>query len=180
MATLEEIENTVKQLPNGAVFWNRKEIKALSNILWEDEVVEALIGGTYKNGNGILVASNKRLLFVDKGLVWGLKVEDFPYDKISSIQYTKGLLFGEITIFTFGNQATIKNTDKQYCAQFCEQVRAKITMIFNSAIQTNNTTSENIKKSDDLIENIKRLGELKAQGILTEEEFVLAKHKLLQ
>ena len=37
-----------------------------------------------------------------KGFIFGLKVEDFPYDKISSIQYETGLIFGKLTIFTSG------------------------------------------------------------------------------
>ena len=180
MSTLEEIQMVIKGLPNGATFWNGKEIKELPNILWNDETIEALIGGVYNKGRGVLVASNKRLLFVDKGLVWGLKVEDFPYDKISSIQYSKGLLMGEITIFTSGNKATIEGTDKQYCAQFCEQVRARITKISSSAFQERPTSFEKPQEQDDLIDKLKRLGELKVQGILTDEEFSLAKQKLLQ
>ena len=129
MATLEEVIAVVKSLPNGATFWNGKEIKELPNILWKDETLEALIGGFYDGGNGVLAATNKRLIFIDKGLMWGLKVEDFPYDKISSIQYSKGLLLGEISIYTSGNKAKIDNVDKAYCAQFCEQVRARITTI---------------------------------------------------
>ena len=180
MATLEEVENLVKNLPNGALFCNGKEIKELPNILWEDEVVEALIGGKYNNARGVLVASNKRLLFIDKGLMWGLKVEDFPYDKISSIQYSKGLLLGKITIFTYGNNATIENTDKQYCAEFCEKVRARITKVSISAINHDQNIPEYIKQEDDLIDKLRRLGELKTQGILTDKEFSLAKQKLLQ
>lgn len=182
MAKLEEIQMVIKSLPNGATFWNGKEIKALPSILWEDETVEAVIGGVYNKGRGVLVSSNKRLLFVDKGLMWGLKVEDFPYDKISSIQYSKGLLMGEITIYTSGNKATIEGTDKQYCAQFCEQVRARITKISSSACAAKDTSFpiEKTQNQGDLIEKIKHLGELKMQGILTDEEFALAKQKLLQ
>ena len=74
----------------------------------------------------------------------GLKVEDFPYDKISSIQYSKGLLLGEISIYTSGNKAKIDNVDKAYCAQFCEQVRARITNISKNATSSEESQQPNI------------------------------------
>ena len=105
----------------------RKEIKELPSILWEDENIERLVQGFYNGGLGILVATNKRLIFVDKGLVYGLKVEDFPYDKITSIQYKTGLLMGEITIFASGNKADISNIEKKQTRTFAEYTRARIT-----------------------------------------------------
>jgi hypothetical protein len=86
MPTLEDIKKQVSSLDGTSMLLGRKEIKELPSILWEDECVEQIIQGTYNNGNGILVATNKRLVFVDKGIIFGLKVEDFPYDKITSIQ----------------------------------------------------------------------------------------------
>ena len=103
MPTLIEIQSQIKNLAGFESFLGRKEIKELPSILWEDEKVENIIQGTYNNGNGVLVATNIRLVFVDKGLLFGLKVEDFPYDKISSIQYETGILMGKLTIFTSGN-----------------------------------------------------------------------------
>lgn len=85
MPTLEEVREQIGHMDGGSKFLGRKEIKALPGILWEDESVERLIQGTYESGNGVLVATNKRLMFVDKGIA-KLRVEDFPYDKISSIQ----------------------------------------------------------------------------------------------
>lgn len=112
MPTLEEIQKQIGSLDGASRLLAFKEIKELPKILWEDERVEQIIQGMYNNGNGVLVATNKRLVFVDKGLMFGLKVEDFPYDKITSIQYETGMLMGEITIFASGNKAEIKYLDK--------------------------------------------------------------------
>ena len=102
MPTLEEIKTQIQHIDGVSKLLGRKEIKELPNILWEDEIVEKMVQGQYNTGIGILVATNKRLLFVDKGLIYGLHVEDFPYDKITSIQYKTGLLYGEIKIFASG------------------------------------------------------------------------------
>jgi len=177
MPTLEEIQANMKQLDSCSKFFGRKEIKELPHILWDDELLEHIVQGSYNNGNGILVATNKRLIFIDKGLMWGLKVEDFPYDKISSIQYETGLLLADITIFSSGNKADIKNVPNDQCRNFCEYVRARISSIKNPANIANeeNTSAQ----KPDFIANLERLAALKSQGILSEDEFNIAKKKLL-
>lgn len=177
MTTVEEIQTTVKAIQVGSYLWNRKEIGELPGILVENEIVEAIILGMYNTRNGLLISTNKRMFFIDRGLIWGLKVEDFSYNKISSIQYNKGIIFGEITIMSSGNTAKIEKTDKDSCSQFCEHVRNRIS---TSSISDSLSSTSSIGITDNLIEKLKQLGELKAQGILTDEEFILAKQKLLQ
>lgn len=127
MPTLIEIQGQIKNIDGFESFLGRKEIKELPNILWHDETIENMIMGTYNNGNGILVATNRRLVFVDKGFLFGLTVEDFSYDKISSIQYETGILLGKLTIFTSGNKAIIDNVEKPKVRTFGDWVRARIS-----------------------------------------------------
>ena len=61
MPSLEEIKNQINSLDGMSQFLGRKEVKELPDILWDDENVEKIIQGTYNNGNGILVCTNKRL-----------------------------------------------------------------------------------------------------------------------
>lgn len=100
MSTLEEIEMQISYLDGCSKLLGRKEIKELPNILWEDEKIEKL---------------------------WGLRVEDFPYDKVTSIQHETGMLLGKITIFASGNKAVIDQVDKQQARNIYEYVRARIT-----------------------------------------------------
>jgi Bacterial PH domain/Short C-terminal domain len=187
LPTLEEIKAQLEHLDGVSKLFGRKEIKELPNILWEDEKLEKLVQGFYAKGNGILVATNKRLIFIDKGLMYGLRVEDFPYDKISSIQYSTGMLLGKITIFTSGNKALIEQIDKSQVKQFGEYVRARISgSLEHASYQSNDKQSPpqptEVRSSgvdDELIEALERLGKLKEQGILTEEEFTAKKKQLL-
>ncbi len=179
MPTLEQIRLQIKSIDGLSTLLGKREIKELPNILWENENVENLIQGTYNNGNGILVATNTRLIFIDKGLVFGLKVEDFPYDKISSIQYSTGLLLGKLTIFASGNKAVIDNVDKQRVRIFGDVVRNKISS--KDTVETPTNQSQQKKdNSDDVVSKLERLAKLKEQGILTEEEFNQQKLKILE
>lgn len=177
MPSILEIQSQIKNLGGFESYLGRKEIKELPSILWEDECVENIIQGTYNNGNGILVATNRRLVFVDKGFLFGLKVEDFPYDKISSIQYETGILMGKLTIFTSGNKAIIDNVIKAKVRIFGDSVRAKIS----APKDTTNPSAPIIvtQQPIDVADQLEKLAKLREQGILSEEEFTQQKKKIL-
>ena len=100
------------------------------------EIINNLVQGKYNNGQGILVCTNRRLIFTNKVKFYSLKVEDFPLDKISSIQYETGLLFGSIKIYTTGNIAKIENVNSVSARNFAEFVRDELS----EPKETNTTT----------------------------------------
>lgn len=170
---LNEIKKQIQELKlsNISIYLGRKEINELPQILAESETIDNIAQGTYNNGQGILVSTNRRLVFVDKGLLYGLKVEDFPLDKITSIQYETGLLLGEIKIHTSGNIAKIDNVEKATARTFAEFVRNKLS-------QPKETTTI-INNQPNVLDQLEKLAKLKEQGILTQEEFDTQKKKLL-
>jgi hypothetical protein len=104
----------------------RAELEKLPSVIWHDERLEALAGGLYSGTNGIVCRTDRRVLFVSKGILSGLKVADFPLDEISSIQYKVGLIAGELTIFSSGNRAEITQiVPKDEARLFAEGVRAR-------------------------------------------------------
>ncbi len=173
-ARLNEIKKQIQELKlsNISNYLGRKEINELPQILAESETIDNIAQGTYNNGQGILVSTNRRLVFVDKGLLYGLKVEDFPLDKITTIQYETGLLLGEIKIHTSGNIAKIDNVEKATARAFAEFVRNKLS-------QPKETISPIINNQPDVYDQLEKLAKLKEQGILTQEEFDVQKKKLL-
>lgn len=173
-ARLNEIKKQIQELKlsNISNYLGRKEINELPQILAESETIDNIAQGTYNNGQGILVSTNRRLVFVDKGLLYGLKVEDFPLDKITTIQYETGLLLGEIKIHTSGNIAKIDNVEKATARAFAEFVRNKLS-------QPKETTATIINNQPDVYDQLEKLAKLKEQGILTQEEFDTQKKKLL-
>lgn len=174
---VEAIQAAIKGM-NGAEQWlGRREIAELPTILWEDELPERIIQGYYVKGNGILVATNKRLIFIDKGLLFGLRVEDFAYDKISSIEYNTGLMFGELTIYTSGNRAKIEQVLKAQVREFAEYVRARKS----GAVPPTITQAQAAPAAfaPGVTEQLEYLAKMRDKGILDEEEFKRAKAKVL-
>ncbi|WP_306181328.1 PH domain-containing protein [Campylobacter jejuni] len=170
MPSLEEIQSQISDFSNAKNIFSRKEIKALPDILWENEKVKKAAQGTYNLAAGLLVATDKRLIFIDKG-IFSLKVETFLYDKISSIEYSTGLMFGEIVIYASGNKAKIKNMEKNETKEMAEFVREC----------TQNTDANNhiSTTNSDLTVELERISNLKDKGIITEEEFKTMKEKII-
>lgn len=179
MPSLEEVQAALQNKDAGINWLGKAEIKELPSILWENELPEMVIQGLYKNGNGILVCTNSRLIFVHKGLM-SLKVEDFPLKSISSIQYETGMLMGKVTIFASGNRADIKNVDKNFVRGFAEYVRAKISDDVKPEPTTDPASvATTVPADDQIIAQLERLAALKEKGILTDEEFAAQKVRIL-
>ena len=179
MPSMEEIKPILSQLDGVSAFAAKREIKELPSILWENEMPEAIIQGRYQNSVGILVCTNKRLIFINKG-VFNLKVEDFPLNNVSSIQYETGMIFGKITIFASGNRAEIDNIEKKRTRTFAEYARSKISAN-SSTDQPQSTTQASVAvdSADVMIEKLEKLAALKDRGVLTEDEFLTQKEKIL-
>lgn len=170
----QAIQQAIKQIDGVNKFMSRKEIKELPNILWENELPEALATGMYGNHKGIVVATDRRAIFIDKGLI-SLTVEDFPYERISSIEYHTGMLLGSITIYTSGNKAEIKQVPKAEVRPFAEFLRARIS----APTPVANVAQPVPAANSDRVTQLERLASLKSQGILTEDEFEQEKRKVL-
>jgi hypothetical protein len=171
MPTLEDIKKQLEDLNKVTAFLSRKEIKELPSILQEDEKLEALIFGRLDNGNGVLVCTDRRLIFIDKGLLYGLKVKEFPIDKITSVSYKTGLMYGKFTI-TSKEDAVIELVDKNEIRPFAEHVTNKLN-------SKKTESSVNTSSEDDVVSKLERLAALKEKGILTDEEFLEQKTKIL-
>lgn len=159
---------------------SKREIKKLIEHLWDTEKVEILVGGTYGGGMGLLALTNSRLVFLRDS--WTSEViEDFPLDKVTSVQWKSGMLTGSVIIFASGNKSEIKNLSKAGGKALTDSVRGSISNLPNqSALQTpdpHNTASPS--PGVDPVAQIKQLGELRDTGVLTDEEFASKKAEIL-
>jgi Bacterial PH domain/Short C-terminal domain len=152
-----------------------REIKRLTRHLWEGETVDRLTMGAYGRGTGLVVLTDRRLLFVHEG-VMSQSSEDFPMDKVSSVQWRSGMLLGEIVIFASGNKTEIKNVNKDDGKEIVDTIRHRISARSDTSPSSANSTTV----PADPIEQLKKLGELRDAGILTPEEFDAKKADLLK
>lgn len=170
---LDEIKEELKKLDISPTIFARKEIRELPDILSPDERIVYLVEGRNKLNNHhiILVATDRRLIFVDKEFMYGLKVEDFSYSKISSIQYETEFLLASIDIQVTDDVVEIDGVGKYHAKLFCEKVRdfmSRPEQHFQS------------KSEPSILDQLEQLGRLKESGVLSEEEFLDQKKKLME
>lgn len=181
MPSSDEIKDTIKKFGMTNAWLVKQEIAALPSVLWEDETIAGAVHGHYNDRSGMLVATQRRLIFLDKG--WAsLKVEDFPYDKITSIQYSTGMLFGEIIIFASGNKAKISQMAKGETVAFADLARNHINKLSAPAptpAPAFQPSSTALDPAEQRLAMLERLAQLKQQGILTDDEFLAQKAKIL-
>jgi hypothetical protein len=152
-----------------------REIKRLTGHLWEGETVEQMTTGTYGKGTGLVALTDRRLLFIHEG-VMSHSSEDFPMDKVSSVQWSAGMMTGEIVIFASGNKSEIKMVNKDDGKEIVDTIRHRISAQSDAPASPANSTTA----PADPIEQLKKLGELRDAGILTPEEFDAKKADLLK
>ena len=103
----------------------KQETVELARILFDDEKIEAFMYGYYEAGFGLLVATNKRIIFVDKRF-YNLKVEDIPYNTVNSVEYHLGIFFGVGKIYTRAQNFNFWWVKKSNLMNFCNFVDMKM------------------------------------------------------
>lgn len=121
MTTRPDIEAALARM--GSKFGSKRELKALPDELLENESVRHIVSGTYSNGQGILVATDRRLLFIFRGITKQI-TEDFGYGRISSIEYEGGLLLASIKVYVSNQKAKIENLQKAEAKRIVDDVRS--------------------------------------------------------
>jgi hypothetical protein len=167
MATIEQVKQQLAALPHHKQIDAKKEINELPNILQQDEVIENAVRCFYNSGKALAVATNKRLVLVDKGL-FSLKIEDFSYDKISSVEYEGGLINRKVKIAASGKKVEFDFVEKAMATMFSDFVRRKI-----------NEPKQSHVAPVSIADELKKLKELLDLGVITQDEFDAQKKKVL-
>ncbi|SKA09986.1 Short C-terminal domain-containing protein [Cetobacterium ceti] len=174
--TYDEILKRIKELGQVDTFGTKKEIKELPNILFPDETIEYLMSGFLNGNTWLITCTNKRVLFLDKGLLFGCKQLETPLEKINSIQSNKGLILGSITIWDGAGPMKIDKVQKYSLQPF-------VTAVNNAkeALKKSSTTHvvHHEEKKEDFIAQLEKLAELRERGIVTQEEFEAKKKQIL-
>ncbi|MFJ5089985.1 PH domain-containing protein [Streptomyces sp. NPDC088674] len=156
----------------GSTMGAKREIKRLPEVLWEGETVEMLATGSYGGGTGLVAMTSMRLVFLKHG-VMSQTVEDFPYPKISSVQWQGGMLMGTLTVYTSGNRADIKNMPKDQGAALSDKLRALIAQGGQPA------AAPAAAPAQDVGSRLATLDQLRATGAVSDAEYQERRARIL-
>ena len=177
MRTLESIKAEIAALGEVDLFGTAKEVSHLPEILHDDENIKYLTSGLMDGTTWLVVCTQKRVLLLDHGFLFGFKQSEMNLENINSISFQTGLLFGAIEIWHGGARMLIENCDKKTVKPFTDAVNAAMQAIKKG--QGNTPQNPVTSASDDVVSQLERLASLMEKGILSQEEFQAQKKKLL-
>lgn len=153
---------------------SKREIKKLPEHLAPGETVAFMSGGRYDKATGLVVLTDRRLLFLRHGLI-GNQVVDFPLRSINSVQTKSTALHSALDVFASGNRSEISHIPKGDLKPLADAIRAAM----NTQPQTPPAVTKTATEPDTMGQ-IAKLAELHAAGVLTDEEFAAKKEELLK
>ena len=162
-------------------FGGKRELRKLQEHIWPGETVERMATGAYGGGLGLLVMTDKRLIFLKEGML-SSTLEDFPFDKITSIQWSTGMLTGKIQIFLSGNKGEITNVDKTDGKAIAEAVRARISNLAApppAAHLPSTPPPPETPVTPSPLELMQQLEQMRNAGLISEDEYAAKKADIL-
>ena len=107
------------------------ETHALLDIIHNDEVIVGIVYGVYQQNNaehsggrGVLVATDRRVLLVDKKPIF-LKCDELSYNVVSGISYSKAGIAGTITIHSRTGDISIRTYNATCGDTFVKVIEAR-------------------------------------------------------
>lgn len=181
MQKLKDIKENLKLLHEGKSLSKLDVVEKLPKVLRDDEsILDAITGKYKKNVGALMLLTDQRLILMSTTMIMkNLIMEDFELSKVSSIEMKEGFISNTITVYASGNKAEFINYDAKYNIEFCEHVKKVLSKGKETPVQPVIQTPPP-STSNDLLEQLERLGALKEKGLLTDDEFQKAKEKILK
>ena len=162
-----------------------KEVPELEKFLHADEVIlrvtPAMASGKDYTHNGLFIATNRRCFFFYKGgIITKVIAEQFPYNKLSSVSFHSGFIAADLLIQSSGaNVFKVGMIEKKEIQELCDFLNTKAREATQIQVPITPVQTQAHVPTDDLVAQLEKLATLKANGILSDEEFAQAKAKLL-
>lgn len=104
-------------------FFTTKELDALPGEVSPGEQVLSFSSGQLDGNSWLIVLTDERILFLDKGLLYGMKKVSIEINRISNIESERGLMFGKIVVGANGRLYPIEYVWKRTVDPFVNKAR---------------------------------------------------------
>jgi hypothetical protein len=175
-AELQERYNQIAKEIGDDQFFTKKELHHLPSVLGTGEQVLAFTSGLMDGNTWLIALTDQRVIFLDKGMIYGLKQASIPLEKVNAVMGQTGLLFGKIVIEDGASKREITNVWKKTVMAFTNKMRD--AMDAQKTVQHRQSSAP--PATDDVISKLERLSALKASGVLSQEEFEQQKAIILR
>ena len=161
-------------------FFVYKEINYLQSLVIGDEQILSFCSGNIGLGTWLIVLTDRRIILLNKGLIWGLKQQTISLGSISDVISTTSIMWGKIDITPLSGQGiTIDQINKSAVVKFTNKVQSALHEYRNPVSVEYEDAPVPTMNQPDPIQQLEKLAELKERGVITEEEFNAKKSQLL-
>ncbi len=178
-ANSEELKIEYKRLAKlvgDMPFGTKKEFYHLPAMLADDEIPLAVASGLMGGNTWLITLTNYRIIFLDKGMVHGLKQLTLDLASIVSVSGRTRMMTGSITLSAGGQDYTIENIMKGAVAPFTTMVNEARDNLSKAPAAARTFSAQS---PHDVIVQLEKLAALKERGILNDQEFSAQKEKIL-
>ncbi len=126
MVSRESVQIQLKQIGFSHITWGKSEVDELPNIILPEEVIYECVNGYYEAGFSLLVATNFRVLLIDKKPLSYLTVLDLRFDMINEIEYSHRLMGAQITISTGSKTLVFRSYNKLRLRKLIDHVQHRM------------------------------------------------------
>lgn len=144
------------------------EITSLEATLFEGELVRHLSPAKIDGGTGIVVLTDRRI-FTTRLRLFSDHTEDLPLSKVSSVEVRTGFSGTTLEVHASGNTVKIEKVEAHIAEAIARAVREQISAPPTAASPA----------TPDVMEQLKKLGELHTAGVINDAEFEEKKADLL-
>ncbi|MDO4855399.1 MAG: PH domain-containing protein [Limosilactobacillus gorillae] len=180
--SLNEIKEQMEQVGIKDLFGTKREVKELPKILTDNETIIYGCSGLDDGNTVLCILTNRRILMLDKGLLYGIKSTEIPLDMVNGVSYEKGLVLGKISVTNGATVTKLENVKKQDAPVMANAIKEQAEK-YKSLLKNNEQpvfpTHDEPTDTDQLIVELRKLKPLVDEGVITEEEFQEKKKQLL-
>lgn len=141
----------------------------------EGWIGEVMGKGDKTQHNGMFILTDHRACFYRKG-IFGEVFETMPISKITSVETRSFMGHRILTLHTSHDELKFKTFEEK---QAFDAVHARIEELRDQDGKPAASAASQTPASESTIDQLKKLGELRDAGILTDEEFTSKKAELL-
>ncbi len=179
-----KIKFELEKLNANLSMFAKGEIKELPYLISEEEQIIAITDAQFVNtlAAGILVATPKRMISVSKAMFGAAKINDYPNETIKSVSFVTDPRSPIIKLHL--NERVVEFEcfmDKEDAEKFYDIISPHYNKPKEQSPKKNDTASKSVSlSSEEIFNQLEKLGKLRENGILTDAEFAEQKKKLLE
>ena len=171
-------------------FGIKKELKVLPEYLEPDEVVFALTSGVMEQtetsntldfgpNTWLVVLTSDRFLFLDAAMLTSsVDTQSIRYDKVQAVSASQGWVLGKIMVDLGSRILTIDNCQREMVKVIASLANKWLKELDDRKEATTKQT-QLLSTQETPLDKLEKLAKLHSMGVLSDEEFNVAKQKTL-